>query len=133
MGLGKPAELPEPSRRQQRWRSESGSAMIAGAPKEGRKVSETDPAPLLCARCATELEPGSGNFYRVLIEAVADPSPPVMANEETAEEIRRQINELLAQLRDVSAEEALDQVYRRLVLYLCGNCYREWIENPIGD
>jgi len=26
----------------------------------------------------------------------------------------------------------MDQVYRRLVLYLCGPCYREWIEKPTG-
>jgi hypothetical protein len=32
----------------------------------------------------------------------------------------------------VSEQEALDQVYRRLVLYLCGPCYRVWIEDPTG-
>jgi hypothetical protein len=26
----------------------------------------------------------------------------------------------------------MDQVYRRLVLYLCAPCYRVWIENPTG-
>ena len=25
-----------------------------------------------------------------------------------------------------------DQVYRSLTFYLCGPCYREWIENPTG-
>jgi hypothetical protein len=32
----------------------------------------------------------------------------------------------------VTAQEALDQVYRRLVIHLCGPCYRNWIENPTG-
>ena len=93
-------------------------------------MSKNIPAPLLCAHCAAELQPGSGNFYRVLIEAVADPSPPVILTEETAEEIRRQIDQLLEEMRNISAQEAMDQVYRRLVLYLCGKCYRDWIENP---
>jgi hypothetical protein len=93
---------------------------------------DTGSAPLLCARCAAELQPGSGNFYRVFIEAMADPSSPVIAAEDPAE-IRRQIDELIAQLQDVSTQEAMDQVYRRLVLYLCGKCYRQWIENPTGS
>ena len=95
-------------------------------------MSKNISAPLLCARCAAELQPGSGDFYRVLIEAVADPSPPVILTEETAGEIRRQIDELLEEMQNISAQEAMDQVYRRLVLYLCGKCYREWIENPTG-
>ena len=35
----------------------------------------TAPEPLFCARCAAELQPGSGRFYHVTIEAVADPAP----------------------------------------------------------
>jgi len=89
------------------------------------------PGPLFCARCAAELQPGSSDFYRVFIEAMADPTGPVI-EDENPEEIRRQMDELIAQLQNVSAQEAMDQVYRRLVLYLCGKCYREWIENPTG-
>ncbi len=87
--------------------------------------------PLFCARCAAELQPGTGTFYQVTIEAVADPSPPV-ATDESADELRRRIEETIAQLAGTSAQEALDQVYRRLVLHLCGPCYRVWIENPAG-
>ena len=100
--------------------------------RKGSNVPKNISAPLLCARCAAELQPGSGDFYRVLIEAVADPSPPVILTEETAGEIRRQIDELLEEMQNISAQEAMDRVYRRLVLYLCGKCYREWIENPTG-
>ena len=39
------------------------------------------PDRLLCARCAAELRPGAGNFYRVTIEAVADPWPPTLTEE----------------------------------------------------
>lgn len=35
-----------------------------------------DSSPLLCARCGAELTPGTGDFYVVRIEALADPTPP---------------------------------------------------------
>jgi hypothetical protein len=88
--------------------------------------------PLFCARCAAELEPGSGTFYCVTIEAVADPTPPVVTGEEETGDLRGRIERLLAQMEGLSAQEALDQVYRRLTLHLCGPCYRTWIENPAG-
>jgi hypothetical protein len=89
-------------------------------------------APVFCARCAAELEPGTGTFFRVTIEAVADPTPPAISAEELTTDIRKRIKDLLQQMQDLSAQEAMDQVYRRLTLYLCGPCYRQWIENPAG-
>jgi hypothetical protein len=91
-----------------------------------------DPTPLLCARCTAELEPGTGVLYRVTIEAVADPTPPTISAANLDTDIRKRIEELLQQMQDLSAQEAMDQVYRRLTLYLCGPCYRHWIENPTG-
>jgi hypothetical protein len=88
--------------------------------------------PHCCARCAVELQPGAGDFYRVTIEAVADPSAPTFEAEDLEGDIRRKIEQLLARMEGISEREALDQVYRRLVLHLCGPCYREWIENPTG-
>jgi hypothetical protein len=78
------------------------------------------------------LTPGSGNFYCVTIEAVADPTPPTVSAEDLARDHRKEIERLLAQLEGLSEEEALAQVYRRLTLYLCGPCYRQWIEDPTG-
>jgi hypothetical protein len=91
-----------------------------------------DQAPVFCARCAVALQPGSGIFYRITIEAVADPTPPTFSAEDLAIDVRPLIEQLLAQLDDLSEAEALAQVYRRLILDLCGRCYREWIENPTG-
>jgi hypothetical protein len=90
------------------------------------------PDPLLCARCAAELRPGAANFYRVTIEAVADPWPPTLTEEDLARDVRKEIEQLLARLEGLSEQDALDQVYRRLRLDLCGPCYRRWIENPTG-
>jgi hypothetical protein len=92
--------------------------------------SQVEPAPVFCDRCGMELRPGLGNFYVVKIEAVADPAPPTVPEADL--DLRQEIERLLARMRDLSAQEAMDQVYRRLILYLCGACYRQWIENPTG-
>jgi len=87
---------------------------------------------LLCARCLVELRPGGGDFYRISIEAVADPTPPAGDEDMPAEELRERIEDLLNELEQVSEREAMDQVCRRLTLHLCGPCYRHWIEDPVG-
>ena len=90
----------------------------------------TDSGPVCCHRCGAELRPGDGNFYLVRIEAVADPTPPSFSEEDLRRDLTAEIERLLEQMRDLSAQEAMDQVYRRLMLYLCGPCYRHWIEDP---
>jgi hypothetical protein len=93
-------------------------------------VSDT---PLFCHRCGTQLEPGRGELYVVRIEAFADPTPPSFTKEDFERDITGEINRLVEALRDVSSQEALHQVYRKLTLYLCSPCYRQWIENPTGQ
>jgi hypothetical protein len=78
------------------------------------------------------LEPGRGDFYMVTIDAVADPSPPVIEPAELRRDLRRDWREIVAALNDTSPQEALDQVYRRVVIHLCHACFRDWIENPAG-
>lgn len=95
--------------------------------------SNPDNEPLFCARCSVELHPGRGDSYRVTIEAVADPAPPVLTSEDSSAMVRRQIEQLLEELANVSEREALDQVYRRLIIHFCTPCYRHWIENPVGS
>jgi hypothetical protein len=89
--------------------------------------------PLFCDRCATELTPGTGSFYAVSIHAVADPAGASVDDNRSAEEIRASIERLLAQLADISQQEAMDQVHRRGTLYLCRPCFSDWIENPAGS
>jgi hypothetical protein len=47
-------------------------------------------------------------------------------------DLRQQIEDLLAQMSDVSQQEAMDQVYRRVTIFLCAKCCQEWIEDPTG-
>jgi hypothetical protein len=89
-----------------------------------------DAAPLLCSRCLKELQPGRAEFYVVSIEAVADPTPPEITAGDLQRDYRRDWRDIVAALHDVSPQEALDQVYRRVVIHLCNGCYRDWIENP---
>jgi hypothetical protein len=91
-----------------------------------------DDVPLWCDRCQRELHPGKGDFYVVRIEAFADPTPPSFSEEDLQRDLRREIRSLLEELRSYSAQELMEQVYRRVILYLCTSCYREWIEHPVG-
>jgi hypothetical protein len=86
--------------------------------------------PLFCSRCSKILKAGRGEFYVVAIQAVADPTPPEFTEADLTRDARRDWNAIIAALGDLSAQEALDQVYRRVVIHLCNACFGEWIENP---
>lgn len=97
-------------------------------------MSEPDPylCPVSCHRCGLELRLGSGTAYLVRVEAMADPTPPMLDPREFGGDLNRAFHQVLQELEHVSAQEAMDQVYRRLSFYLCAACYRRWIENPTG-
>lgn len=88
---------------------------------------------LLCHRCGASLTPGEGSFYVVKIEAFADPTPPRLDTDEPLAEISADIDALIEQMRDLSEQELMDQVYRRVVVLLCRPCYEHWIEDPTGS
>lgn len=90
-----------------------------------------DNSPLFCDRCSAELLAGAGNLYLVRIEAVADPFPSKLKAED-AEDTTAEIKKLFRRLDAVTEQEAMDQVFRRVVLYFCTSCYNGWIENPVG-
>jgi hypothetical protein len=88
--------------------------------------------PLFCHRCAAQLEPGQGQFYVVRIEAFADPTPPNLTKEDLERDIAAEIDRLIEAMSELSSQEAMNQVYRKVTVYLCNTCYRQWIENPTG-
>lgn len=92
----------------------------------------SDTSPIFCQRCLTQLTPGQGDFYVVKIEALADPTPPGFGDDDLQGDPRQEIEKLLAAMEHMSEREAMDQVHRRLTIYLCGPCYRQWIEDPTG-
>jgi hypothetical protein len=92
----------------------------------------TDATPLFCDRCLKELRFGQGEFYFVKIEAVLDPTPPEFTQEDLDRDVTAELDELVKHLNHLSPQEAYDQVDRKLTLFLCLECYRNWIENPTG-
>ena len=88
--------------------------------------------PLFCDRCVRQLYPGDGDFYVVRIEALADPTPPSISVEDLRRDVREEIERLIEQMRDQTEQELMDQVYRRVTLFLCRPCYTQWIEHPAG-
>ncbi len=85
-----------------------------------------------CSNCGRILQPGRGDFYIVRIDAVADPAGPIIDAEELAGDIRGRIEALIAQARSMPEQELLDEVYQRVIVYLCTDCYRRWIRDPTG-
>ncbi|MAV36367.1 MAG: hypothetical protein CMJ59_13025 [Planctomycetaceae bacterium] len=96
------------------------------------QIMSKDTTVLFCDRCLTTLTPGSGDFFQVHIRAVADPSPPEIVDSRPVEAIRQEIKSLLNQMENLSAQEAMDQVYRRVTIHLCNSCFHDWIEQPAG-
>jgi len=88
--------------------------------------------PLFCHRCGRELSPGLGNFYAIRIEAVADPTGPVIDPDQLGEDLFDQMDALIEQVKNMSPSQLMDQVYRRMTIFLCGPCYFTWIEDPTG-
>ena len=95
-------------------------------------MASDEDSPILCARCVKELTPGKGEFYVVDIDSRADPTPPVLEDADMVRDYESEINAIVAQLNDTSAQEAMDQVQRRLTIHLCIGCYSDWIEKPAG-
>ena len=55
-----------------------------GFANRGHNVAHSDEPSLLCHRCGAVLTPGRGDFYVVRIEAFADPTGPIAADEDLA-------------------------------------------------
>jgi hypothetical protein len=87
---------------------------------------------LFCRRCSKEVHPGRGDYYLVRIDAVADPEPPVITEEDLDLDVGAEIERLIRQMRNLSEREAEHQVYRRKAIYLCVPCFNRWIDDPVG-
>lgn len=87
----------------------------------------------LCHRCGAMLAPGDGSFYIIKIEEYADPTPPDLSGSELSEdELLREIDDLIDDVNELTEQELMDQVYRKLTILLCRPCYDRWIANPAG-
>src|SRR5262249_25746006 len=89
-----------------------------------------DPPRLACRRCGRASQPARADPYDASILPPADPSPPVFTEDDLALDVGREIRRLVAQINSLDAQQAQDQVYRRLIFRLCNACYHEWMKNP---
>ena len=90
------------------------------------------PAPRhICDICGTRVAPHG--HYVVRIDVFADPSVPAMTTEELEEmDLDRKFEDLLEQMKYMSADELQDQVHRRFEYKLCRSCQMEFLANPLG-
>ena len=66
---------------------------------------------LHCKRCSKEVHPGRGDYYLVRIEAVADPQPPVITQEDLDQDVGAEIERLICLMKGLS-EQQLEQGLR---------------------
>jgi hypothetical protein len=85
-----------------------------------------------CRRCNRLLRPGATDFYLISILAVADPSPPIITEEDLARNVHAEIGRLVKSMENLSEQDAQDQVFRRVGFRLCPQCYQVWIADPTG-
>jgi len=84
-----------------------------------------------CDLCGRKIAPHA--HYIVRIEVLADPSMPALSQKQIdGIDFDAELNELLEQMKDMSAEELQDQVYRRFEYKLCRPCQVKFLLNPLG-
>lgn len=93
-------------------------------------MNDTDP--VVCHRCGSLMKPGGPLFYVVRIEAFPIPElpPQTMADLET--DFDEELARIVEEAGRMSSQELMDQVYRKLLIHLCPQCYCSWIEDPVG-
>jgi len=85
----------------------------------------------VCDLCGKTLE--AHNHYVVRIDVFADPSMPAMSMTELEGlDFDAVIDQLLEQMKDVTAEQLQDQVHRRFEMRICPACQPEFLANPLG-
>ena len=84
-----------------------------------------------CELCGKVIE--AHNHYIVRIDVFADPSmPPTSSGELEAVDFDAVIDDLLEEMKGITADELNDQVHRRFELKICPACHPEFLANPMG-
>ena len=92
----------------------------------------TEEPSVVCHRCGALHKPRQPLFYVVRIEAFCAPELPPLTAEDLRADFEAELARILEEVKGLSEQEMMDQVYRKLTLYLCPTCYHRWIENPTG-
>jgi hypothetical protein len=68
----------------------------------------------------------------VEVEAYAENSGVVITEEDFGKDHRGEMEKIAEEMAGMSEREAMDGVHRRMVFFLCRECYKGWIEEPVG-
>ena len=86
----------------------------------------------ICDACGREIPPHA--HYIVRIEVFADPSLPSTTSKELlATDFDAEMQKILDEVKNLSADELQDQVHRQFEYTLCRSCHRKYLANPLGD
>lgn len=86
---------------------------------------------LTCDRCGGGLLLDAPVRYEVRIEVKSAYDPLELTSEDLAK-AEGELRDLLAKLKDYSADQAQDEVYRDFRFDLCATCQKLFLKNPLG-
>lgn len=97
---------------------------------KGPHLPESDQT--ICAVCRRVLRPGA--FYVVRVDVFADPTPdPIDTSAPPgAPGHVPSVDEVLAEMEGMTADELQDQVARRFEYVVCATCQKLILRNPLG-
>lgn len=101
------------------------------APGHSRMLAVMDG--ITCDRCGKGLLIDEDVRYEVRIVVKAAYDPMELTTQDLAVSRRAEIQKLLEELQDISAEEALNQVYRDMKFDLCLACQKQYLNRPLGE
>lgn len=86
---------------------------------------------VICDSCGRRVEPHG--HYVVKMEVYADPSMPAVTTDELEEkDLAAGMQDLIDQMKGMTADELQDQVHRRFEFKLCRECQAKFLANPLG-
>jgi hypothetical protein len=86
---------------------------------------------VICDSCGRRVEPLG--HYVVKMEVYADPSMPAVTTDDLEEkDLAAGMQELIDQMKGMTADELQDQVHRRFEFKLCRGCQVKFLANPLG-
>ena len=68
---------------------------------------------LQCKCCLKEVHPGRGDYYLVRIDAVADPQPPIITQEDLDQDIGAEIERLIRRMKSMSEQQLEPRSFAR--------------------
>ena len=86
---------------------------------------------LTCDRCGNGLLLDAPVRYEVRIEVKSAYDPLELTNEDLAK-AGDELHRTLDQLKNVTADQAQDEVYREFRFDLCATCQAQYLKSPLG-